>query len=308
MDRLLSMAVFVSAVEEGSLVSAARRFGLSPSMAGKHVSAIEGQLKVRLLQRSTRKLTLTDVGRSYYTRCKRLLEEYEDANREAQDAQQSVHGILRVAAPTTFGALHLGRVVSNYLAEYPDVSIETTLSDRYVDLLADGIDVAIRIGRLQDSDLVARRLASCRMMFCAAPSFLARHGEPKTIEQLRQAPRLAFSQAVSAGDWSVTDANGQTYHIDGEIRLAANNMQMLLAAALTGAGVVYGPSFVFEQSIASGALRVLLADHKTTDLAIHAIYPSKRHVSLKVRRFIEHLSMSFGDTQPWDLMHRSTTA
>ncbi|CCK04549.1 LysR family transcriptional regulator [Escherichia coli] len=302
------MAVFVSAVEEGSLVSAARRFGLSPSMAGKHVSAIEEQLKVRLLQRSTRKLTLTDVGRSYYTRCKRLLEEYEDANREAQDAQQSVHGILRVAAPTTFGALHLGRVVSNYLAEYPDVSIETTLSDRYVDLLADGIDVAIRIGRLQDSDLVARRLASCRMMFCAAPSFLARHGEPKTIEQLRQAPRLAFSQAVSAGDWSVTDANGQTYHIDGEIRLAANNMQMLLAAALTGAGVVYGPSFVFEQSIASGALRVLLPDHKTKDLAIHAIYPSKRHVSLKVRRFIEHLSMSFDDTQPWDLMHRSTTA
>ncbi|MBG6480976.1 LysR family transcriptional regulator [Pseudomonas aeruginosa] len=308
MDRLLSMAVFVSAVEEGSLVSAARRFGLSPSMAGKHVSAIEEQLKVRLLQRSTRKLTLTDVGRSYYTRCKRLLEEYEDANREAQDAQQSVHGILRVAAPTTFGALHLGRVVSNYLAEYPDVSIETTLSDRYVDLLADGIDVAIRIGRLQDSDLVARRLASCRMMFCAAPSFLVRHGEPKTIEQLRQAPRLAFSQAVSAGDWSVTDANGQTYHIDGEIRLAANNMQMLLAAALTGAGVVYGPSFVFEQSIASGALRVLLPDHKTKDLAIHAIYPSKRHVSLKVRRFIEHLSMSFDDTQPWDLMHRSTTA
>ncbi|WP_258140763.1 LysR family transcriptional regulator, partial [Cronobacter sakazakii] len=307
-DRLLSMAVFVSAVEESSLVSAARRFGLSPSMAGKHVSAIEEQLKVRLLQRSTRKLTLTDVGRSYYTRCKRLLEEYEDANREAQDAQQSVHGILRVAAPTTFGALHLGRVVSNYLAEYPDVSIETTLSDRYVDLLADGIDVAIRIGRLQDSDLVARRLASCRMMFCAAPSFLARHGEPKTIEQLRQAPRLAFSQAVSAGDWSVTDANGQTYHIDGEIRLAANNMQMLLAAALTGAGVVYGPSFVFEQSIASGALRVLLPDHKTKDLAIHAIYPSKRHVSLKVRRFIEHLSMSFDDTQPWDLMHRSTTA
>lgn len=308
MDRLLSMAVFVSAVEEGSLVSAARRFGLSPSMAGKHVSAIEEQLKVRLLQRSTRKLTLTDVGRSYYTRCKRLLEEYEDANREAQDAQQSVHGILRVAAPTTFGALHLGRVVSNYLAEYPDVSIETTLSDRYVDLLADGIDIAIRIGRLQDSDLVARRLASCRMMFCAAPSFLARHGEPKTVEQLRQAPRLAFSQAVSAGDWSVTDANGQTHHIDGAIRLAANNMQMLLAAALTGAGVVYGPSFVFEQSIASGALRVLLPDHKTKDLAIHAIYPSKRHVSLKVRRFIEHLSMSFDDTQPWDLMHRSTTA
>lgn len=130
MDRLTSMAVFVSAVEEGSLVSAARRFGLSPSMAGKHVSAIEEELSVRLLQRSTRMLKLTDVGQAYYTRCKQLLEEYEDANREARDAQQTVRGLLRVAAPTAFGAMHLGGVVAGYLAEYPEVSVETTLSDR----------------------------------------------------------------------------------------------------------------------------------------------------------------------------------
>jgi DNA-binding transcriptional LysR family regulator len=305
MDRLIGMAVFVAAVEEGSLVSAARRFGLSPSMAGKHVSAIEERLNVRLLQRSTRMLKLTDVGQVYYTRCKHILEEYEDANREAGDAQQTVRGVLRVAAPTTFGAMHLGGVIASYLVAHPDVAVETALSDRYVDLLADGIDVAIRIGRLRDSDLVARRLAPCRMVFCAAPSFLERHGMPKTVEHLRQAPRLAFSEAVSAGDWTLTDPDGNTHLIDGAVRLTANSMQILLAAALAGAGVAYGPTFVFGKSIASGDLDVLMSDHKTPELAIHAAYPTKRHVSLKLRRFIEHLSSHFGDVPPWDLMLRT---
>jgi DNA-binding transcriptional LysR family regulator len=280
MDRLTSMAVFVSAVEEGSLVSAARRFGLSPSMAGKHVSALEEELSVRLLQRSTRILKLTDVGQAYYTRCKQLLEDYEDANREARDAQQTVRGVLRVAAPTTFGAMHLGGVIAGYLAEYPEVSVETTLSDRYVDLLADRIDEAIRIGRFQDSDLVARRLAPCRMIFCAAPSFLTRYGVPKTVEQLRHAARLAFSQAVSTGDWSLTDPGGNTHVIDGPVRLATDSMQMLLAAVLAGVGVAYGPSFVFGESIAAGALQTLMLDHKTSDLTIHAVYPTKRHTCL----------------------------
>lgn len=300
MDRLVSMAVFVATVEEGSLLAAARRFGLSPSMAGKHVSAIEEQLGVRLLQRSTRALRLTDVGQAYYARCQRILEEYEDANSEARDAQRSVRGTLCVAAPTTFGAMHLGGAIAGYLAEHPDVSVETVLSDRYVDLLADGVDVAIRIGRLEDSDLVARRLAACRMVFCAAPSFLARHGTPETIEQLRRAPRLAFTQAVSAGDWTLTDPDGNTHLVDGPIRLAANNMQMLLASALAGTGVAYGPSFVFGESIARGALHPLMQDHRTSDLAIHAVYPTKRHASLKLRRFVEHLSACFGDMPPWD--------
>jgi DNA-binding transcriptional LysR family regulator len=302
MDRLTGMAVFVAAVEEGSLVSAARRFGLSPSMAGKHVSAIEEQLKVRLLQRSTRMLKLTDVGQGYYARCKRILEEYADANREAGDAQQTVRGVLRVAAPTTFGAMHLGGVIASYLAAHPDVTVETMLSDRYIDFLTEGIDVAIRIGQLKDSDLVARRLAPCRMVFCAAPSFLARHGTPKDVAQLRKVPRLAFSEAVSAGDWTLTDANGNANVIDGPVRLTANNVQMLLAAALAGAGVAYGPSFVFGESIVRGELDVLMSDHTTSDLTIHAVYPTKRHVSLKLRRFIEHLGTSFGEMPPWDLM------
>lgn len=301
MDRLTSMAVFVAAVEDGSLVSAARRFGLSPSMAGKHVSALEEQLQARLLQRSTRMLSLTDVGRTYYTRCKQILEAVEDADNEAQKAQESVRGLLRISAPVTFSAMHLGPVVASFLEAYPDVFIETLLSDRYIDLLAEGVDMAIRIGQLQDSDLVAKRLASCRMVFCAAPSFVERYGVPKTAEDLRQAPRLVFTDAVSPGDWTLTDPQGQDHAIDGPIRLASNNMQMLLAAALAGAGIAYGPSFVFGPSIATGALCLLLADHKTSDLAIHAVYPTKRHAPLKLRRFVEHLGAQLGGDTLWNV-------
>ena len=300
MDRFTSMAVFVAAAEEGSLIGAARRFGLSASMAGKHVSAIEADLGIRLMQRSTRQLSLTDAGRAYYTRCKRILEEVDDANREASDAQQVVRGALRVAVPLTFGAMHLGGVLARYLEQHPAVAVEVMLSDRYVDLLSEGIDVAIRIGRLLDSDLVARRLAPCRMVFCASPDFLNRYGTPRNVEELRRAPRLAFSEAVSAGDWMLMDPEDQSHLIDGPVRMAANNTQMLVAAALAGAGVAYGPTFVFGERIAAGDLIALLPDHRTSELAIHALYPSARNISLKVRRLIDHLIASFGADPPWD--------
>lgn len=297
MDRLTGMAVFVAAIEEGSLVGAARRFGLSQSMAGKHVSAIEEQLQVRLLQRSTRTLNLTEAGTAYYLRCKQILETVEDANNEAQQAQTTVRGTLRITAPTTFGAMHLGPVIASFLEAYHDVSVETLLSDHYIDVIEKGLDLAIRIGNLQDSDLIAKRLAPCKMVYCAAPSYLKRFGIPRTIEDLQHAPRLAFTDAISPGDWNITDPGGQTHVISGVVRLAANNMQMLLASALAGAGIAYGPDFVFGASIASGALHSVLDDHKTAELAIHAVYPTKRHASLKLRRFVEHLNAQFGKNQ-----------
>ncbi|XUM21552.1 LysR family transcriptional regulator [Bradyrhizobium oligotrophicum S58] len=246
------MAVFVTASEEGSLVAAARRFGLSASMAGKHVAAIEADLGVRLMQRSTRSLVLTEAGRAYYARSKRILDEYEDAKREAAEVQEVVRGVLRVAAPFTFGELHLSGSVASFLARHPEVVVEIMLNDRYVDLLAEGVDVAIRIGQLRDSDLVARRLAPCKMVFCAAPSFLARRGPVATIDDLREAPRLAFSDAVSAGDWTILDPAGNSHVINGPLRMHANSMRMLLVAALRGMGITYGPSFVFDEHISLG--------------------------------------------------------
>lgn len=292
MDRLTSMSVFVAAVEAGSLVAAARRHGLSPSMAGKHVAAIEAELNIRTMQRSTRRLVLTEAGRAYYSRAKRIIEEYEKATQEAADTLETVRGILRVAAPVTYGIMHLSDVMARFLERHPDVTLEVVLSDRYVDLLAEGIDVAIRIGALRDSDLVARRLAPCRMVLCASAGFLDRSGPLTTVEDLRRAPRLTFTDAVSAGDWTLVDAEGTSHLIDGPVRMASNNMQLLLAAALRANGVVYGPSFVFGAHLASGELVALLPDHRTSGLAIHAVYPSNRHVSRKLRSFVDHLAAS----------------
>ena len=302
MDRLTSMAVFVAAAEEGNLSRAARRFGLSASMAGKHVvRARSGSQYSSDAAEHPPTQPNRSGPRAYYARCKRILEEVEDANREAGDAQQTVRGVLRVAAPVTFGAMHLGEVLAHYLDHHPAVAVEVLLNDRYVDLLGEGIDVAIRIGRLHDSDLVARRLAPCRMVFCASPDFLKRYGSPANAEDLRRAPRLTFSDAVSVGDWTLTDLEGKPHLIDGPVRMTANNTQMLLAAALAGAGVGYGPTFVFGERIAAGDLVALLPNHRTSDLAIHAVYPTARNVSLKARRFIDHLITSLGGEPPWDL-------
>lgn len=168
MDRLTSMSVFVAAMEEGSLIAAARRHGLSASMAGKHVAAIEAELNVRLMQRSTRRLILTEAGLAYHIRCKRIIQEYEEAKREAGDTHGIVQGVLRIAAPTTYGIMHLSDVLAGFLDQHPGVTLQVVASDRYVDLLAEGVDVAIRIGTLRESDLVAKRLAPCRMVFCAS--------------------------------------------------------------------------------------------------------------------------------------------
>ncbi len=269
-------------------------------MAGKHVSAIEADLNARLLQRTTRRLSLTDAGQTYYERCKRILEAFEEANREAGDSQGTAHGVLRVAAPVTFGAMHLGDVVARYLEDHPHVNVEVLLGDRYVDLMDAGVDVAIRIGRLTDPRLVTRRLAPCRMVVCASPAYLERHGAPRKPEDLRLAQRLAFSEAVSSGDWTLLDARNRAHVIDGPCRMTANNTQMLLAAALSGAGITYGPTFVFGEHLRRGELVALLPGYRAADLAIHAVYPSAQRIPLKVRRFVDYLAGTFGDEPPWD--------
>lgn len=296
MDRFTSMQIFIAAVEEGSFAAAARRFQLSPAMAGKHVSAIESDLNVRLLQRSTRRLSMTDAGQRYYVRCKAILEAMEEANREASDIQTTPRGLLRIAAPVAFGAMHLGQIVSRYLEQFPQVTLDVVLDDKYADLLENRIDVAIRVGRLDDPLLVTRRLAPCRMMLCASPAYLQRQGTPETPEDLSRAPRLAFSQAVSTGDWTIYDAQGRPHSIEGACRMTANNIQLLLEAALAGTGIAYGPSFVFGEHIKQGRLITLLPAYRTTELTLQAVYPSAIRIPSKVRSFVDFIAEALGDT------------
>ncbi|MFK3798915.1 MULTISPECIES: LysR family transcriptional regulator [unclassified Pseudomonas] len=300
MDRLTSISVFVTALEKGSLVAAGRCFGLSPSMAGKHVSALEAQLGVRLLQRSTRKLSATDAGRAYYARCKGIIEAWDEANHEASDTGISVRGTLRVAVPVTFGALYMGDVMAGLLRDHPDLNVELIADDRFIDLHAAGIDVAIRIGELADSSLIARRLCACRMVMCASPDFIERHGLPTTPVALRALPRLAFSEAVSGDGWTIRDTEGRPFRVDGPIRAQANNMQMLLSMTLAGLGIAYGPTFVFGQALREGNLVALLPDFCLTELAIHAVYPTARYVPSKLRCFIDHVASALAGTLPWE--------
>ncbi len=300
MDKFASISLFVAAIEEGSLVAAGRRFDLSPSMAGKYLSNLEGELKVRLIQRTTRKLTPTEAGRIYYARCKRILDEFDEANQEASESSSNLRGLLRISAPVTFASLHMGSVIARFLADYPQVNAEIILDDRYVDLVAQSIDVAIRIGKLPDSDLVAKRLAPCQMVVCAAPAFLKREGVPRTPQDLHNQPRLAFSLDVSANSWTLTDSHNQIHIVDGPLRMHANNMSVLLSAALAGIGIAYGPTFVFGEKIASGDLVRLLPDYQTQELTVNAIFPTGRYLPTKVRRLIDYLEAEFAGVPPWD--------
>jgi len=297
---MTSLAIFTSAVEEGSIAAAARRHKITPAMAGRHIDSLEQALKARLLQRTTRRLHVTDVGRVYYQRSRRILEEFEEARREAGELQASPQGSLKIAAPASFAALHLGGPVARYMRDYPGVRVEAIVSDRYADLVQEGIDLAIRIGRLPDSSLVARHIGICRMVMCASPSYLSRVGMPKTPRELRTRLRLAFSEAVSPGDWTLRDSRGRAHVIDGPCQLLANSMQLLLAVALEGGGIAFGPSFIFGDALLRGTLVRVLPSYSAADLGIHTIVPSSRYLSTKVRYLIDRLAMEFGENPPWD--------
>lgn len=297
MDRLFSLAVFVSAIEEGSIAAAARRHGLSPVMAGRYLTALEDALPARLVQRSTRHLALTDAGMLYFPRCKRILEELEEANHEAAATQNTPRGTLRVAAPVTFGAAYLGPMVAAYMAEFPGVKLQ----DRFVDLIDEGVDIAIRIGRLVDSDLVAWPFASCTLVACAAPAYLSRRGPPKSPRQLSSHDRIGYVGNVSTKPWSFEARGGKTTAVADPCRFTANNSQMMAEAALAGLGIAYGPSFAFATFLEQGKLVQVLPEYLTPTLPIHAITPTARHVPEKVRVFRDRLTDAFGqDTAPWE--------
>ena len=300
MDRITSLSVFTTAVDEGSLAAAARRHKMTPAMAGRHLDSLEKALQARLLQRTTRQLHLTDVGRAYYQHSRRILEEFEEAQREAGELQASPQGSLKIAVPASFGALHMGGPLARYMRNHPGIRVETLVSDRYVDLVQEGIDLAIRIGRLPDSNLVARHIGKCRMVLCAAPSYLRRAGKPRAPQELRKHPRLAFSESVSPGDWTLLDARGRPHTIDGPCQLLANNMQLLLAVALEGGGIAYGPSFIFGEALGRGALVRVLPQYSAADLGIYTLVPSSRYLSTKVRHLVDQLATEFGENPPWD--------
>lgn len=295
MDRLAAMRAFAAVAERGSFASAARALGISRAMASRHVQDLEAHLGARLLDRTTRRVAPTEAGRVYHERCAAILAELAEAESAIGALQARPSGRLRVNAPVSFGALHLAAAVADYMAAHPQVSIELVLNDRMVDLVEEGYDVAIRIGRLAPSSLVARRLAPCRLVACAAPSYLRRAGVPRAPADLAGHECLGYTYAPGRDTWRFVGPGGEEESVRVRGRLDCNNGDALRAAAVHGAGIVVLPVFIVGQDLAEGRLRRVLPRHEAPPIAIHAVRPQGRHLSAKVRSFIDFLVPRFGD-------------
>jgi DNA-binding transcriptional LysR family regulator len=300
MDRLLSMAVFKRVVDAGSFAGAARHFGISPEMAGNHVKALEAHLGVRLLNRTTRRMHLTEAGAAYHARCAQILSEIEEAEAEAGAQQAAPSGLLRITGPLTFGEQHLGSAISDYLARYPSVSIEVFLSDRQVNLIDEGFDLAIRIGEPPDSTIIARRLASSRLVLCGAPAYVKRRGRPQEPSDLSQHACLVYTDLRSPRTWRFTTPDGRVETVQITGPFSSNNPRLLVSLAAAGHGLILWPSFAVGADILAGRLVPLLTNWGSRELTIRALYPHRPLLSAKVRTFVDFVAERFAGEPEWE--------
>lgn len=299
MSSLTEISIFVKVVELSSFTAAAEALEMSQPVVSKAVTRLEEKLGARLLNRTTRRLSLTEAGSELYRRAFRALAEIEDAELEVARFQTEPRGTLRVSAPMSFSILHLGALLPSFTERYPGVSIELHLDDRQVDLVEEAFDLAIRVGRLQDSNLIARRLAPCAQVLCASPAYLAKRGTPERPEDLLEHNCIIYSLLGTPREWRFTDAAGETYVVPINGALQSNNGLLNRAAAVAGAGIVLLPAFYIGEEIRSGQLKTVLCDFKPVDLAVYALYPERRNLTPKVRAFVDFLAEKFGDEAPW---------
>ena len=292
------MEAFVQVVDQGGFTDAARRMGLSKSAVSKHVSALEARLAVRLLNRTTRRVTPTEVGLAYYDRAKIVLAEAREADSMVTSMQATPKGSLQVSAPVTFGTRQLSRAVAGFLTAYRDVDINMVLDDRFVELIAEGFDVAIRIGVLADSSLRARRLAEIRSLVVAAPAYLAEMGTPRTIDDLNSHRLLHYSNLATGNFWRLHGPSGEERQVRVGGQLTVNNGESLVKAAEAGLGIAMQPTFMLGDALASGRLVEILPGSAPETVGLHAIYPHGRFTQPKLRAFIDYLVEHFRGMGP----------
>lgn len=303
MDRLAEMEIFVRVVEEGSFSAAATALGLTKSAVSKRVAALEDRLGARLLNRTTRRLSVTDAGAAFHGRAARILAEAEEAEAEVSCLQAAPRGLLRVNAPVTFGVTHLGPLLPGFLGRHPELSVDLVLNDRFVDLVEEGFDVAVRIADLDDSSLIARRLCPSDRVVVASPAYVARHGAPATPEALAAHRCLLYSYLRRSGEWCLRHASGREARVRVEgAALRANNGDVLRQAAVDGLGVTMMPTFIVGADLAAGRLVRLLPDWQDATGAVHAVWPAGRFTPAKVRAFVDLLVEAFR-TPPWQAGH-----
>jgi DNA-binding transcriptional LysR family regulator len=300
MDRFQAMRVFAQVVESGSFSGAADRLGVSPTAASRHIAELESHLQTRLLNRTTRRVSLTESGQAFYERCVQLLADLEEAEQEAAKAAIVPRGTVKVTAPINFGVRHLAPAVAVFLSTRPDLRFDVSLSDRLVDLVEEGFDLALRIGAPGTGQLVARKLGETRIVPCASPAYLARHGTPRRPEDLASHNCLTYEYLSQRNTWWFRDGAGVEHKVRVTGAMNSNNGDLLAEAAVHGVGIVFEPTFIVAPEVRAGRLVPLLQDYEAAPLPIWAVYPSRKHLSAKVRVFVDFLVERFAGTRDWN--------
>ena len=300
MRRFEELQAFVTVVETGSFTAAAERLGAAKSAVSRRVATLEDRLGVQLLRRTTRSLNLTDTGRSFYEHSARILADLDEAESAVLQQHGELKGSLRVALPLSFGVRHMAGPIAEFSRRHPRVTFDLDLNDRRVDLLQEGADLALRIGRLQDSSLIARKLFDARTVVCASPAYLDEHGEPQTPDDLASHRCLVYSNVADPGRWAYTDADGVRSRVDINVAMSASSGDFLGEVAVQGLGIVLQPTFIAGEKILAGDLVPILADYEWPTTPAYAVYPPTRHLSYRVRAFIDFLADEFAGVPHWD--------
>jgi DNA-binding transcriptional LysR family regulator len=299
MDKFDSIQAFTRVVMAGGFAAAAREMGLSRSQVNKLVVALEDQLGVQLLHRSTRVVTPTETGLAFYERCVEILASLEEAERAITQLHAEPRGKLRINAPMTFGTMHLAPALADFLVQYPDLEVQLTLNDRFIDPIEEGFDVTVRIAKPQAiASLIVHPLTTAQRVLCAAPSYLDTHGAPTRPDELRHRSCLHYGQLAVEAQWTLIGRDGeQTISITGI--LCSNNGEVLRDAAVRGLGITLLPTFIVGQELQQGTLQIVLPDYHPPELTIAVVYPVNRHLSTKVRLLVDFLQQRFGAQSDW---------
>ena len=298
MDRLTEMEAFAMVVDQGGFTDAARKLGISKSAVSKHISSLEARLGARLLNRTTRRVSPTEIGLVYYDRARRVLNDAGEADSIVTAMQSAPSGVLRLSIPTDFGTALLTPVLDSFLKGFPEISVNMVLKNRYVELISEGFDMAIRLGELEDSSLRARKITDATQRLVAAPSYFAEHGRPERIDDLASHRLLHYSNQASANVWKITAPSGEVRQVRGSGWLTVNDGQSLLNAAIKGLGIAYLPSYLYHRAMAAGQVEDVIPDLPQTTLGIYAVYPPGRFTQPKVRAFVDFLMSQFAERGP----------
>jgi DNA-binding transcriptional LysR family regulator len=295
---LNDIVVFTKVVETKSFTGAADALGLPKSTVSRKLAQLEERLGVRLVQRTTRKLALTEIGEAYYERCSRIVADIASAEQLVTDMQSTPRGRLRITTTVDFATRYLGDMVAEFLAQHPEINIELEATDRIIDLIEDGFDLAVRFGPMPESTLIARRLCGVHLILCASPAYLNRRGNPKSIEELDEHDHVLFTPASRNQTWTFVGPNDQTYEFGRPARLASNNYGAIVDATRAGSGIASVSDFMVTEEIKSGSLVRVLPEWQTRPTDVHAVYPARQNVPPRLTLFLEHLAKSL-NPPPW---------